>query len=203
MRRKTEEKRQAILDAAREVFRESGFETSSMADVAARAEASKATVYSYFPSKEALLMEVILEAGREHGERAFGELEASESLATGLQQLGQRHLMFISLPETIATSRLAITVGERSSLGREFYARGPGMLVDRLAEYLAGAVEGGQLRRDDTRRMAEQLKALYEAGITERRLFGENVPLDDEQVRTSVERAVDVFLSFYATVPKR
>ena len=199
MRKKTEEKRQTILGAAKVVFRERGYETSSVADIAARAGASKATVYSYFPSKEALFMEVILEAGQAHGEVAFSELVASESLAEGLRRLGERHLAFISTPEAIAVVRLAIMEGERSTLGREFYERGPGMLIDRLAEYLAGAVGKGLLRGDDPHWMAAHLKALYEAGITERQLFGSGVPLDPQLLRTAVARAVTIFLRFYGT----
>lgn len=198
MRKKTEEKRLGLLDAAREVFRESGYETSSMADIAARAGSSKATLYSYFPSKEALFMEVILEAGRAHGEAMFSELVASASLEEGLRRLGERHLKFTTTPDAIALARLAITEGERSSLGRDFYARGPGKLIGELAAYLEGAIGRGQLRAGDPRWMAEQLKALYEAGITERRLFGDDAQLKPEQLRDCVARAVDMFLCLYA-----
>ena len=197
MRKKTEEKRQMILDAATEVFRERGYETSSVQDIAAHAGASKATVYSYFPSKEALFMEVILEAGQAHGEASFSELVASDSLADGLRRLGGRHLAFISTPDALALARLAIMEGERSTLGREFYDRGPGMLVERLAEYLDGAAQKGLLRREDPRWMAEHLKALFEAGIMERRLFGSGVELAPAQRTACVARAVDIFLRYY------
>lgn len=197
MRKKTEEKRRTIVDAAKEVFRERGYETSSVADIAARAGASKATVYSYFPSKEALFMEVLLEAGRAHGESSFSALVASASLADGLRLLGERHLAFISSPEALAVVRLAIMEGARSTLGREFYERGPGMLIDWLAEYLNGAIEKGMLRREDSRSMAEHLKALYEAGITERRLFGSGAPVTAEQMRAAAARAVEIFLCYY------
>jgi AcrR family transcriptional regulator len=199
MRKKTEEKRQTIVEAAKDVFRERGYETSSVSDIASRAGASKATVYSYFPSKEALFMEVILEAGQEHGEAAFSELVASESLTDGLRRLGERHLTFISTPEALALARLAIMEGERSTLGREFYERGPGMLIERLAEYLDGAAAKGLLRREDPRWMAEHLKSLYEAGITERRLFGSGVQLEPREVHDAVARAVDIFLNYYGT----
>jgi len=198
MRKKTEQKRQTILDAAREIFLESGFETSSMDDIAARAAVSKATVYSYFPSKDALFMEVLIEAGTTHGEAAFGELFASEDLAEGLRRFGERQLTFISTPGALALARLAINEGERSSLGRDFYARGPGVMVDRLAQYLEKAIAKSQLREGNARQMAEHLNALYEAGIVLPRLFGLDIVLDDEQQRAHVARAVDIFLGYYA-----
>lgn len=198
MRKKTEEKRQTILDAAKEVFRDSGYETSSMSDIAARAGASKATLYSYFASKEALFMEVIIEAGEIQGEASFKQVLASESLAEGLCRLGEQHVAFISSPEAIALARLAITEGERSPVGREFYQRGPGAILDRMAAHLQGALARGELRGTDPRRMAEHLKALYEAGIMERRLFGGSARLGQQELRERIAGAVEIFLRFYA-----
>ena len=71
MKTKTESKRQAILKAAAEVFREVGFERASMSDIRARIGGSKATLYNYFPSKEKLFFEVMyqakeLELGSDH-----------------------------------------------------------------------------------------------------------------------------------------
>ncbi|WP_338759497.1 TetR/AcrR family transcriptional regulator [Massilia sp. METH4] len=201
MRKKTEEKRQAILAAARQTFRESGFETSSMDDIAMRAGASKATVYGYFPSKEALFLEVILDVGEAHGDAAFKELIASENLSDGLRRFGEQHLAFISTPGAIALARLAITEGGRSGLGREFYARGPGAMIERLARYLEGASQRGQLRKCDPNQMAEHLISLYEAGLLIRCLFGYPLQLDEQRRDTSVARAVDVFMNFYG-VPR-
>lgn len=198
MRKKTEQKRQTILDAAREIFLDSGFEASSMDDIAARAAVSKATVYSYFSSKDALFMDVLIEAGTIHGEAAFGELFASEEVDEGLRRFGERQLTFISTPGALALARLAITEGGRSSLGRDFYARGPGVMVDRLAQYLEKAISKGQLREGNPKQMAEHLNALYEAGIVLPRLFGLDIVLDDEQQRAHVARAVDIFLGYYA-----
>lgn len=59
MRRTSEAKRDAILDVAAGLFREVGFERASMAEISARVGGSKATLYSYFDSKEALFFEVL------------------------------------------------------------------------------------------------------------------------------------------------
>src|SRR5690606_26182747 len=47
-------KRRQILAGARDVFREMGFERSSVDQIAARAGVSKATLYNYFRDKQAL-----------------------------------------------------------------------------------------------------------------------------------------------------
>ena len=48
--------RQRILKASRQLFSIKGYEETTMEDVAARAEVSKATLYNYFPGKDSLLM---------------------------------------------------------------------------------------------------------------------------------------------------
>lgn len=55
---KTIEKRRKIIDAAIEIFGAAGFDAASMADIAARAEVAKGTLYLYFESKERLFEEV-------------------------------------------------------------------------------------------------------------------------------------------------
>src|SRR5215208_5221548 len=75
----------AILDAAAAVFAERG-EQASMADVAAAAGMARATVYRYFPNREALLEELGRLAVEEAGER----LEAGRLGEVGVQEPFQR-----------------------------------------------------------------------------------------------------------------
>lgn len=57
---KNEEKRQAILQAAYEVFCETGFHDTAILAIAQRAGIGKGTVYEYFPSKRVLFTESIV-----------------------------------------------------------------------------------------------------------------------------------------------
>ncbi len=59
--REKAQRRQEILDAARQVFFERGFHQPTVDDVAARAEVSKGTIYLYFASKEEILAHLLLE----------------------------------------------------------------------------------------------------------------------------------------------
>jgi AcrR family transcriptional regulator len=52
-------RRDAILDAAREVFEKEGFFNTTMAQIASRAEFGVGTLYQFFPSKQLLFAEVI------------------------------------------------------------------------------------------------------------------------------------------------
>lgn len=51
-----DERRKEILEAATELFREQGFELTTVREIARRAGMAAGTVYLYFPSKEALLV---------------------------------------------------------------------------------------------------------------------------------------------------
>lgn len=56
--RKKAATRQAIADAAREMFAEHGFDSVTIKQIADRADVSLATVYAHFPQKEALVFDV-------------------------------------------------------------------------------------------------------------------------------------------------
>lgn len=54
--RKKEKTREAILETARQLFSEDGFATTTMEQVAARADVGVGTLYNYFKSKNLLLL---------------------------------------------------------------------------------------------------------------------------------------------------
>ena len=53
------DKRALIYDRAAELFAEQGFSRTSIAALAAHCQASKSWIYHYFPSKEAILYEIL------------------------------------------------------------------------------------------------------------------------------------------------
>jgi AcrR family transcriptional regulator len=54
---KTERTRARLLEAALELFADQGYEATSVAQIAARAEVSEMTFFRYFPSKESVLVD--------------------------------------------------------------------------------------------------------------------------------------------------
>lgn len=54
-----EEKQRVILDHAAQVFAEQGMEKASMSQIATVAQVSKALLYHYYPSKDALIFAII------------------------------------------------------------------------------------------------------------------------------------------------
>lgn len=88
------EKRTRILQAARSVCGERGFEAARMEEIAAEAKVSKGTLYRFFPSKEELLLAALL-ASYTEGER-MGRLAAAASPGPRLEALLDGHV--VALP---------------------------------------------------------------------------------------------------------
>src|SRR5258706_13544985 len=62
-REDTRSKRQAIIEAAREIFAKQGYEDTSIADIAAAAGAALGTVYLYFYNKREIYTNASLHWG--------------------------------------------------------------------------------------------------------------------------------------------
>jgi TetR/AcrR family transcriptional regulator, transcriptional repressor of aconitase len=56
-----EERRQQILDAARQVFVQKGYASATMQDIAAEADLAAGSLYRYFPGKSDLIAEVAMD----------------------------------------------------------------------------------------------------------------------------------------------
>lgn len=80
--REREERIRSILEAALCVFAREGLRPATVDAIAAEAELGKGTVYYYFPSKEALLEELIT---RLSGEYFRGLLEGAQGKSTPLE----------------------------------------------------------------------------------------------------------------------
>lgn len=70
-----EEKRRGILQTAAEVFAEQGMEKASMSQIAAHGQVSKALLYHYYPSKDALIFAIIFT----HLKELDAAIEAAEA----------------------------------------------------------------------------------------------------------------------------
>lgn len=198
MRVKSEARREAILEVASQVFRETGYERASMAEISARVGGSKATLYSYFPSKDALFLEVTLAAGREHMEAAFSTLKpGADSLDASLRRFGEHFLAVAAQPEFIAGRRIVIAEAGRSDIGRGFYDAGPKIGEQLVADFLQACLDAGQLRPLEVRQATLHLMALLEAEIIPQCLYGLRESFSPGEIKEAVGRAVSVFVAAY------
>lgn len=71
--------RRRILDAARKLFAEEGFETATTRDIARRAQIAVGTLFNYFPTKESIVLCLVSEAHAQATEVFAREAGARES----------------------------------------------------------------------------------------------------------------------------
>jgi AcrR family transcriptional regulator len=89
-----EAKRQAVLQAAAELFNERGFHATSLDDIAARLNVSKPTLYYYVKNKDEILLQCVsqglemtlegIEASRQAGGNAVDQLRACMQVYAGI-----------------------------------------------------------------------------------------------------------------------
>src|SRR5580692_1722405 len=120
--KKSDSKRQAILDTAFRLFRTQGFDKTSMSEITAQVGGSKATIYSHFPSKEELFVECMMAAADTYMAGTLKHLDAaSADPAVALIEFGTSFLTFISSPDQLEVRRLMIAEAARSGTGRLFF----------------------------------------------------------------------------------
>jgi AcrR family transcriptional regulator len=86
---KAEETSFRILDAALELFRQEGFDTATMRDIAKKAEVATGAAYYYYPSKDAIVMDFYQRSCAEMQPKIEAALEQASGLETRLRQLIQ------------------------------------------------------------------------------------------------------------------
>ena len=107
-------KREQILSGARRVFLRDGFAASSTDAIAAEAKVSKRTLYSYYPSKEELFVDVLRKLTIENPQtRALESIEGMspeswEELRGDLLELAQKIVSTMMQPDYLALLRTTI-----------------------------------------------------------------------------------------------
>ncbi|PCJ06456.1 MAG: TetR family transcriptional regulator [Rhodobacteraceae bacterium] len=187
-----------VLEGARDVFMADGFEGASVDDIARAAGVSKATLYSYFPDKRLLFMEV---ARHECARQAGDAVDLVEACCTPQQvlQVAARHILSVILSD-FGQKMFRICVAEADrfpDLGRQFYESGPMVVRARVKEYLELATGRGELKIEDFDLAADQLAELCKADLFPRLVFNIDTEFTEAERERVITGAVETFLARY------
>lgn len=137
-----QQKRGAILDAASQLFLELGYDRTSLAKIAERADVSRATLFKQFPSKASLFDDMVRQSWRTDDDDPItppaGDVQA------GLVEIGTQYAALISTREMADLFRIVISelprfpelAGAQFSLGKMPY-------FQRVRDYLESEVAAG------------------------------------------------------------
>ncbi|PMS38244.1 TetR/AcrR family transcriptional regulator [Trinickia symbiotica] len=192
-------KRQAILEAAYQLFRTNGFERTSMSAIVAVVGGSKGTIYAHFGSKEKLFVDCMFSVPEYSMARMLEGLRAeSNDLDAQLREFGESFLRLACTSEVVSVRRLMISEAQRGGVGRMFYERFQ-TFQQELASFVSRWMAHGRLHRADAHIAATQLRLLLEAEVIDPLLLcATDGPIADVDVRRMSSRAIDTFLRAYA-----
>jgi TetR/AcrR family transcriptional repressor of mexJK operon len=193
-------RRRAILDVARQIFLKEGYAAASMSAIAEQLGGSKGTLYNYFRSKEELFGAFMSDACQSQADALFDHLpQVKGDLRGALIELGIRYTTFLLSDPVVSIHRLVVAeAGRFPELGQVFYEAGPHKGELRLADYLAGLMDEGWLRRCDAIEAARRLKDLCLSDLHNLRLWGVVGPSWPRDLEATVTDGVEIFLAAFA-----
>lgn len=192
----SEKKRIDILQAAEQLFFENGVEHTSMDQIAAKAGASKRTVYNHFATKdelfEAILNDMLAKIN-------YGEIihyNADESIEQQLVTIAEQEVAMLTEPDFLRLAKIAfMQMLQRPELAKSLSNNNIGCMTY-LEDFLkqaktAGALKGGEL---DTaaKQFVYQLKAFVFYPL----LYGFET-VTEQQNNKVIEQTVSLFLAKY------
>ncbi len=149
-------KRRQILDGARKVFMDLGFDAASMNEIARSAGVSKGTLYVYFADKNRLFEAILENEALEQGKVVFN-LDPARGVETTLREFGQAYMALLSRPGGGSWIRTVMAIAERMpEVGRRYYENVLEKTINRLAAYLEARVEASDLAIADCQLAASQ-----------------------------------------------
>jgi AcrR family transcriptional regulator len=191
-----ERRREKLLEAARRVFLEKGFEGATLDQVIARAGGSRATLYGQFGGKEGLFAAIIAAICDDIQAPITGGMGSDRDPGTALRAFALRFMTRLMEPESLALYRLVIAESRRfPELGARVFAAGPERAARSLAEYLRAETRAGRLVVRDPDAAVCVFLEMIKGDLHTRALFGAGRSPSRREIEATVTTAVRIFLS--------
>jgi AcrR family transcriptional regulator len=190
-------KRRQILDGARKVFLDLGFDGASMGEIARAAGVSKGTLYVYFADKNRLFEAIVEEENLEQGKLAFN-FDPERDVTTTLMEFGRAYIQLLCRPGGGSAIRTVMAIAERMpDVGRRFYENVIAVTIGRLASYLEARAALGDLEIDDYRLASAQFMQMCQATLFQPFIF-QAAPMPSlERIEQVIDSATRMFLAAY------
>lgn len=188
-------RRRAFIDAASHSFFANGYGSTTMSSIARTVGGSKTTLWSYFPSKEALFAGVVDDIVDKYGEALSFELTHEEDVRETLRYFAEVLVRTLLSDPILTLFRMVVAGTHRfPDLAALFYERGPTRGKAKLEAFIREAMIRGSLRDGDAEIAVQQFVGLCQSGLYQLALLG----LADENARNRLSYELDAAVdSFY------
>jgi TetR/AcrR family transcriptional repressor of mexJK operon len=193
-------KRQAILDAAKDLFVRNGYAGTSMDAVAAEAGVSKLTVYSHFTDKETLFTAAVVARCEEQMPELFFDVPRNVPVEKVLLGIARGFQTLINSPESLELHRLMIALGTQDpKLSQVFFEAGPQRILNEMERFLTRINGTDGLHFDSPASAAGHFLSLIKGVCNFRLLVGCGEMPDDDTGEQHVQDVVALFLRAFRT----
>jgi TetR/AcrR family fatty acid metabolism transcriptional regulator len=174
-RRRTNDKRQRILDAAVRVFSKKGFFASRVSDVAAAARVADGTVYLYFRNKDDILVNLFADVMSEHLAAAREAISKAPDTPSRLRVIADHHLGLLGENPELAVV-FQVELRQSTKFMELFTASWLKDYFDLVDQAMETGQRDGSVRKDVPRRLAAHaffgsLDALVTSWVLSRNAF--------------------------------
>lgn len=188
---KAEETRARILDAALRLFRERGFDATTMRDVAAEADVATGAAYYYYRSKEDLVMAFYLRTDEEAREAFTKAIGSTKDLRKRLRGIIDAKFDQFVEHRTLLTALLKAGVDPRDPLSP--FGRETKRVRDENIAWFARALEGSDVKvPKDLAPHLPRLLWLYHVGLIYHWIIDESP--SQRKTKRLVEVTVDLIV---------
>ena len=188
-----------IIEAAEQLFLSQGYGAVSMDQVARTANVSKATLYAYFPSKDALFATIVRSKGFDNPFTEDMFPDTVTDLRAALEEIGMRMLHFMLRERTLSIYRIALAEAARfPELGAAFYDNGPRSMFARFSRWIEHLRASGLVHARDCDLAAEQFCALVRSGVFIRRSLALPPTASEAEITATVAAAADTWMKAFA-----
>lgn len=197
-RPKNPEKRQAILQAAAELFPQKGFAGVSMMEIADKAKVSKLTLYSHFHDKDDLFTQSVIDCCEQQLPTSSFALAPGLNIEQALIAIGTGFLDLIMDPRAISLHRMMVTqTGLDTQHADLFFKAGPARMLREMQQFIEAANRNRALEIPAPRLAAEHFFCLLKGLVYMRVLIGLTPPPEKDERDRHVREVVTLFLSAY------
>lgn len=197
------QKRAHILYVAGELFMKSGFDATTVDEIANAAGVAKLTVYNHFGDKERLFFEVIKSKTDIHTSEQFFKEFHGENPKRELLEIGCAFMDLVFSDEAVSMHRVIVAEGRKHPmLAVRFFEAAPDQLFLRLSQYLVRLQGKHPFHFKDPVKASKFFFGMLKGEAHLRAVLGLEPKESKENLRQYAKECVELFLNAHRVLEK-